>query len=47
MEEVRRYLRMSRVQLSAAAVNRIKGLLAHTGELAQIKRMLEGASIRR
>ena len=42
MEEVRRYLRMSRVQLSAAAVDRLKGLLAQTGELAQIKRMLEG-----
>jgi helicase len=42
MAEVRRYLRMSRVQLSAAAIDRLDGLLAQTGELAQIKRMLEG-----
>jgi helicase len=42
MGEVRRYLRMSRVQLSAAAIDRLEGLLGQTGELAQIRRMLEG-----
>ena len=42
MAEVRRYLQMSRVRLSAAATDRLDRLLAETGDLARIKRMLEG-----
>ena len=42
MEEVRRYLRMGRVQLAPAAADRLEALLVQTGDLAQIKRMLEG-----